>query len=53
MKNYVKRSPFKNVKDVKKVVHSAFDSITPDMVRNCYEHVKDLENKCNKMIEKS
>ena len=25
-------------------MHDAFARITPEMVRNCYEHVKDLED---------
>ena len=39
----VKKSPFKNVHDVKIIAHKAFASITPDEVRNCYDHVEEQE----------
>lgn len=39
----VKKSPFKNVHDVKAIAHKSFSKISPEEVRNCYDHVEEQE----------
>ena len=43
-KDEVRKTPFKNVHDVKTLAHRAFKNVTPDVVRNCYDHVKKQED---------
>ena len=39
----MRKYPFKNVHDVKQLAHKAFAKVTPEMVRNCYDHVEEQE----------
>ena len=40
----MRKSPFKNVHDVQAVARKAFEEITPEFVRNCFDHVKKQED---------
>ena len=42
-KNEVKKSPYKNVKDVLEIAKRAFAKVTPKLVRDCYAHVEEQE----------
>ena len=40
VKNEVKKYPFKNVHDVQAIARKSFEKVTPEMIRNTYNHVK-------------
>ena len=39
----MKKSPYKNVKDVLEIAKRAFAKVTPKLVRDCYAHVEEQE----------